>query len=532
MASRESYDETNGGPGNAIDTSTCDVESDGSSTKKRKLLHAPFRQRKRATTACQFCRLRKTKCDNVRPVCGFCRYHRAKCVYSDTVTMPEEEGAAVLSERSDTQHNQLLSRLDRIEELLRLPQENNSFGDKRGEPRQLTEASAAPSLPINKTKIFFFPSTRSEAPLKWPIFNGFLDERYTRVNSFILDPPLPETCDTPRSVFTSSSVSSLSVRRHDRVRDGTIGIRDEALVPLCRKFLTDVHVKNPILEGSQLIAYAIDCVEHGLKWDAPSCLVLLACALACYTDPWTPPGSVDLPTPDSEIPKGADAAAVYWLAAKKRIGLLESSLVDIQCLFFASVYERSAFRSLNSWLYLQQAATRLHIYHLQSGGVYQDADEPPVGTDGYNNQHGLQERIFWSIFKAESDMLPELQLTPTDLQQFDYPSGILSTPESLSLHSQTNDSLPSGSLTRHDEERSWFFYLAELSIRRTINDVLLTFYEKGEWQWIDGIDLVCRHSMNQINKCRFGHLVSPCPYNSTIPNNSPAMNSSTTSKAD
>ncbi|RMJ17069.1 hypothetical protein CDV36_003302 [Fusarium kuroshium] len=494
MASRESNDETNGEASNTIDTSTCDVESDGSSTKKRKLFHAPFRQRKRATTACQFCRLRKTKCDNVRPVCGFCRYHRAKCIYSDTVTVPEEEGAAVLSARSDTQHNQLLSRLDRIEELLRLPQENNnSYGDKRGEPRQLTEASAVSSLPTNKTKIFFFPSTKSEAPLKWPIFNGFLDKRYTRVNSFILEPPLPETCDTPRSVFTTSSASSSSVHRRDRVRDGAaVGIRDEALVPLCRKFLTDVHVKNPILEGSQLIAYAIDCVEHGLKWDAPSCLVLLACALACYTDPWTPPGSVDLPAPDSKIPKGADAAAVYWLAAKKRIGLLESSLVDIQCLFFASVYERSAFRSLNSWLYLQQAATRLHIYHLQSGGVYQDADEPPVGTDGYNSQHGLQERIFWSIFKAESDMLPELQLTPTDLQQFDYPSGILSPPESLSLHSQTNDSLPSGSLTRHDEERSWFFYLAELSIRRTINDVLPTFYERGEWQWVDGIDLVCR----------------------------------------
>src|SRR6185436_16267787 len=43
----------------------------------------PYVRRKRAMAACQFCRLRKTKCDNVRPVCGSCRHHLARCVYAD-----------------------------------------------------------------------------------------------------------------------------------------------------------------------------------------------------------------------------------------------------------------------------------------------------------------------------------------------------------------------------------------------------------------------------------------------------------------
>jgi hypothetical protein len=39
---------------------------------------------KRAVTACQFCRMYKTKCDNVRPTYGFCVQHNTNCVYPDS----------------------------------------------------------------------------------------------------------------------------------------------------------------------------------------------------------------------------------------------------------------------------------------------------------------------------------------------------------------------------------------------------------------------------------------------------------------
>lgn len=38
----------------------------------------------------------------------------------------------------------------------------------------------------------------------------------------------------------------------------------------------------------------------------------------------------------------------------------------------------------------------------------------------------------------------------------------------------------------------WFFYLAEISLRRTFDEVLSVIYEKGEQNWIENIDLVCR----------------------------------------
>lgn len=40
--------------------------------------------RKRAVRACQLCRTRKTKCNNIRPICGACSQIDATCIYEDS----------------------------------------------------------------------------------------------------------------------------------------------------------------------------------------------------------------------------------------------------------------------------------------------------------------------------------------------------------------------------------------------------------------------------------------------------------------
>lgn len=50
---------------------------------KRKADRAVTYPRKRALIACEICRRRKTKCDNVRPTCGGCRDLEIECVYAD-----------------------------------------------------------------------------------------------------------------------------------------------------------------------------------------------------------------------------------------------------------------------------------------------------------------------------------------------------------------------------------------------------------------------------------------------------------------
>lgn len=47
-----------------------------------------------------------------------------------------------------------------------------------------------------------------------------------------------------------------------------------------------------------------------------------------------------------------------------------------------------------------------------------------------------------------------------------------------------------------DERRSWLFYLAEISLRRTIDDTLWLFYHKGEGYWIKNEDVILHQYIN------------------------------------
>lgn len=124
---------------------------------------------------------------------------------------------------------------------------------------------------------------------------------------------------------------------------------------------------------------------------------LLACAMAIYARPWKAPVSspqkveADIEISDILLPEEMATAETYYLAAKKRIGLLETSILDIQCLFFASIYEKHAFRPLQAWLYVQQASTRLQT-RLMRRKPREQSDSPP--------RH-LEQRVFWSCVKSE-----------------------------------------------------------------------------------------------------------------------------------
>lgn len=78
----------------AIDQASENKSGPVSSTKRTPTSRAALAyQRHRSLTACQTCRQRKIKCDNVRPVCGSCQKYQASsnsnfppCTYSDSKT--------------------------------------------------------------------------------------------------------------------------------------------------------------------------------------------------------------------------------------------------------------------------------------------------------------------------------------------------------------------------------------------------------------------------------------------------------------
>ncbi|KAF5007838.1 hypothetical protein FDECE_5864 [Fusarium decemcellulare] len=452
------------------------------SGKRRRLTTTDFTKRKRAITACQFCRMRKTKCDNVRPRCGYCVRQNAKCVYSDT------DGAATEDDGADTVSNrQIMDRLDEIKDMLQRttvsPQEHPE--PTNTEPSMATmEAPQTPAATSpwarfssnatqsndNKTQRFPFSALRCESLLRWPSLRTIVPVDALDIDSFPLS-----------SGYTESNVQTKT--------EGVIqGIDETAFVPLCRKFLAQVHPRNPVLDGHQLMRHARSAEENGLKWDSASCLVLLACALGAYTNMWVRPNEYPIPPSQEQLQSLVDSgtksmAEPYYAAAQKRIGLLGNTIQDIQCYFFATIFEKFALRPLRAWYYIQQACARLETHLLQRG----ERPWAPFRESNPQDYH-LEQRLFWSCFRAESELVFELGLQPSSLEHFSYPEAFPSPPDGL-LTNQTpraeGSSIDPDEEQRQVDERGWLYYLSEISIRRTVDETLNLLYRNGEEYWMN-----------------------------------------------
>lgn len=356
-----------------------------STTTKRRLSQNnesdKFTRRKRARLACHFCRLRKAKCDNKRPTCSFCAHHEARCVYADqaelddTVDVPEAgfngEGLTAAA---------ILNRLDEIKGILTQHTQHQVDSPSNSISTNTIPAISAASVPSPG-------GSRCEALLTWPIFDSAVPAEDRSIDSLPLlfaasdDYATAAPASLHRPLSATNPLNSPSLARG---RTGSIGhrqaslgfgVQEAALLPLCQKFLREVHSRNPILDAAELISSARDAAENGLLWDARACLVLIACALALSQGPSSLSAEVDSDADALSMEAEADAnaragAEAYYLAARKRIGLLGTSIVDIQCLFFASIYERYALRILPAWLLIQQACSRLQMLIQARGGAH------------------------------------------------------------------------------------------------------------------------------------------------------------------
>lgn len=179
-----------------------------------------------------------------------------------------------------------------------------------------------------------------------------------------------------------------------------------------------------------------------------------------------------------------EAAKAYFIAAKKRIGLLRDAIVDIQCLFLAHIYEKCALRPLEAAYYIQQASIRLQVHMAHKDSSYCET--------------GLTDRLFWSTVRAESELLPELCLQRSGLHLLG-PASSFPQPPDCSLQQVRQREGP------EPEQRGWYFYLAEISIRRTLPEMVELMYTGGQARWLEDITVfVPRHAEcdRQINELR------------------------------
>ncbi|KAH8901557.1 hypothetical protein GQ53DRAFT_707923 [Thozetella sp. PMI_491] len=430
--------------------------------------------RKRATAACRACRARKVKCNNMRPTCDSCMASNASCVYEDARDHSTFDPASIL----------ILDRLNQV--LVQLGHLSSATTGHASDHAQAslsettlaTPESSGLHQPLSKSQHgretpneLRIPSARTtpDAILRWPIFEDRFPDNY------ITD-----------GVFTAELA--------DEDLDSNVGGIDEDAIPeLVTRFLELVHIKNPILDPEVILSYAYYASEEGLRWDPPSCLVLIVCALGCVAQPFPDDlaggrnGSTSFASHGQRLQQGES----YFGMARKRFGLLGRNLLAPQCHFLAGVYLMYTMQPLAAWSQFHSASMSYHIY-LQC-----QARLPPTAQDPSQalQRRRREQRLYWSCYKSECELRTEMDLPNSSLADLDYPDMYPSPPDpdasgtsanagSPVVEGSTGQTRPRRMMTdKASREESWFYYLTEITLRRIGNRIINAFYSNSLADW-------------------------------------------------
>ncbi|KAH8199178.1 hypothetical protein TruAng_006647 [Truncatella angustata] len=378
--------------------------------------------RKRAIAACQLCRTRRTKCDNLRPSCSACLKLGVECTT-----------AATDYSSFDPASLQILDRIGTLEALVRALSGNKTEEPSRGEEAQVTTPSC--ELGIQICNHLPLPV---ESLLNLPIFND-------RLRS-------PSGQDRIVTAQSASRESSLQISPHLQ-NAATLVEEPQEMNKLVECYFKYVHVKNPILP-ERYVRQAVSSVAlNGIDWSPQSCLALLICALGSLSGPFGP----DSPLPSTPAYSRSHA---YFAAAERRLGplLLSEDIISAQCLFLAGVYEMTIFRPRQaSRLFLQALLTSEQLL-IDSGAE----DTGLLLSEDSLQALPMRQAIYWSSWKSVTELYAALGYSGLKLEvtgQSPYPSFYPTPP------SPEN---PDGSLSEAEKGRQmpWYFYLAEISLKR------------------------------------------------------------------
>lgn len=238
-----------------------------SSKRKRPAPTDNLASRKRAFAACQFCRLRKTRCDNTRPTCGYCQLHNATCVYDGG------DDAEVQSPAFDKGTQRILERLDDLEHLWHssATQRQDQTVTPDGQPQATSNVTISRSPAQNEGCIvehhrLLLDSRRCESLLAWPVLKPALSQDVWDVESLV-SLAQRQACmgDTAGASPANPRGMASSKRR---------AFSEDDVLPLIRTFIEQVLPRNPVLDGTDLLQLAARNAEHGLDWSAESCLIV------------------------------------------------------------------------------------------------------------------------------------------------------------------------------------------------------------------------------------------------------------------
>jgi hypothetical protein len=372
--------------------------------------------RKRAITACQVCRARRTKCDNLKPSCSFCLKSGAQCIQS-SIDLSSFDPASL----------RILDRLDELERLMLGSSAASVTADSRPSPSVQNDVYETVASGV------ILPQSIGEI-LRWDELSGIVEELSL------------EARDSPGNVRSQRTAT------HCGNWDAEVSAQEAG--NYLDSFLDNVHVKNPILDESetQQLVSRFSYNGHGLS--GQSCLALLVCALGAISNNFK---TEDIVAPGSQR---YSAAMSYFHAAQQRIGPLMSSggLLVAQCLFFSGVFMATIFEKSAAWRYFNQA-----LACCQEFSPCCPSSSPSPHHDA-TQLSPEEQAVYWSAWKSEREMRNLVQATDFPIPDHMMHPSFYPTPPPPPPTSKDGSGLDARMMQR--QTAGWFFYLSEISMRR------------------------------------------------------------------
>ncbi|KAJ5352481.1 hypothetical protein N7452_001455 [Penicillium brevicompactum] len=425
---------------------------DTPSKKKRSTSETLEYPRRRATIACQICRLRKTRCNGARPKCQLCSDLNAECVY-------REPGIKL-----DAGDRLILDQLTRIESLLHsnLPAQPKSAlalsttspatsnDTNIGSDEILTRTPSGlpvhgrlsavglgswvnPPASISISTMPKMHTTPALHLLQWPLIRDLVPNAYGPQHLLRLEMAREPLRLTPNSGFDLTNASTYA-----------------------QAFFTHGNVWYACVNPHTWNQYYQSALAQGFQEGPMSCFVLLVLALGSAAHS----GSISFVPTDHESP-GLPYFAAAWSFLPSV--MMQNTVVATQCMVLASAYLFYVVRPLEAWTLLSNVSLKLQL-------LFGSPDRIPA------QWRELSVRVYWNALLFESDLLAELDLPHSGIVNFeeivDLPGG---------FEEEDKNDGDEGERERNDlaarHDNLWYF-LAEIALRRLLNRVSHIIYQK------------------------------------------------------
>lgn len=450
--------------------------------------------RRRSLTACDTCRQKKSKCDNVRPRCGACvRAGNTKCHYRvDDADEPLDPSLA-----------RIMTKLDDILEEVRRSEPSR----KRHRPVRDSKQKPWDMLLVSMLRWPYLRQVAQTLNEDVGTYTSRLVRSYDRAGASYSVPLLKDhfdACGALERVLQQhlpAIVSSFLLNCHTKVPClDIITLLELVEVYTLIKRAVPTYTFLQLLEDKQrgdASAYERGLATFGIPYSHvrqrayENCcnsvpLLLVVCALGVLATPLRlnnmemyatlvaersamdtccVPGGNGIPDNRAEFSHMFVTYAAF-LAASFPSSLCQNSLVAVEYHIMLSQYHLYCMDPLKAHGAIVQAATHMTFF-LEKEKVYPQSLTQPHYRFG--ERKGIVDRLFWTCLKMESELQAELSpFVPNfGVSLLVPPSSFLRIPSPVLPSEHLPECVQLAS--RHDDQNLWFYFLTEIAVRKVDN---------------------------------------------------------------